>query len=241
MTEELQALLERINEDGVNKAQAESEKIITESKKNAEQIEKQAQENAEKIKKDANQEADLLLRKGEDSLRQASRDIILSLREQLQERMAAVVKNCLASDTDPKAFAGVIVDTVGKQIGEGTISNLEVEIPEKDNKAITDHILGNLGNDLQKNTEITPRKEIESGFRLRFDNQDVVYDFSDQALADVILGFLGPKLAEIISSSPDKDSSEKSDKGKKEEKQASNSKKSEKSDSKKSDKDKKDN
>ncbi len=214
MTEELQSLLERINQDGVGKAEAERERIVGEAEKEAEKIVNNARSEAEKIIENARDEADLLVRKGEESLRQAGRDTLLSLREQLQKRLAAVVKVCLAADSDPEAFARTLTETIAEQLKDNTISEVEVEISEKDQKVMNDHIFNALGRDLQKHTTLTPLPTIESGFRLRFNDSDVIYDFSDTALTDTLTTFLGPRLARIIESSgTEKEGEEKAKSG----------------------------
>ncbi len=207
MTQELQALLERINQDGVEKAEAERQRIVDDAKAEAEKTVENARREAEKIVGQARDEAELLIRKGEESLRQAGRDLLLSLREQLQARLAAVVKACVNADSDPKSFAEAIAKAVGRQLGEESVSDLEVMVPEKDRDAMEKHILAALDKDLRKNVTITPLPELESGFRLRFDKDDVLYDFSDTALADSLMLFLGSRLAEILASAENGDGS----------------------------------
>ncbi len=208
MTEELQSLLERINQDGVGKAEAERERIVGEAEQEAEKIINNARSEAEKVIENARNEADLLVRKGEESLRQASRDTLLSLREQLQKRLSAVVKACLAADSDPEAFTRILTETIAKQLKDNTISEVEIEIPDKDRQIMNDHIFNALGKDLQEHTTLTPLPTIESGFRLRFNDSDVIYDFSDAALTDTITAFLGPRLARIIESAGTAESTE---------------------------------
>ncbi len=200
MTQELQALLERINQEGVSQAQAEKERIIGEAQKEAEKILEKARSEAEKTTEEARKEAELLVRKGEESLRQAERDILLSLGEKLRERMQATVKACLAADASPEEFGRVIAEFVQRQLQEQDISEAEVEIPEKDQRILTEHIFNALGQELQDNTVLTPLPSMESGFRLRFDQGDVIYDFSDQALTEALTSFLGPRLLRIFES-----------------------------------------
>ena len=57
MSEDLQSLLEKINRDGVEKAQAESDRIIAEAKAKAAAIVKEANEAAAAAKADAEKSA----------------------------------------------------------------------------------------------------------------------------------------------------------------------------------------
>ena len=55
-----------------------------------------------------------------------------------------------------------------------------------------------LGADLRENCHLAPTADIETGFKIVFDGADLVYDFSDEALAEVLSTFLNPKLAAIL-------------------------------------------
>ena len=95
MTEELQALLDRINEKGIEEADKEKERIIEEANAKARQIVEDAKTEANRIVEEAQKEAQLSEDKGREQLKQAARDIMLSLRETLQTSMTKVMKECL--------------------------------------------------------------------------------------------------------------------------------------------------
>ncbi len=223
MTQELEALLEKIKEDGVDKARAEGDKIVKEARAKAETIVEDARSKAEKIVSEAEEEAGLLVRKGEESLRQSGRNIMLSMRQQLQERMVAVVRACLRADTDAKAFAQAIANAVAQQLKGKEGGDLEVLVSRQDGKAMREHLLAALGKDLKKEPAITPTEHIESGFQLRFEKDDVLYDFSDRALAETLADFLSPRLNEILAKSSEQKTGDK--KQKTEESQAQEDKK----------------
>ena len=201
MSEELQALLERINQDGVEKAEAQRERIVAEAKKTAEKTVADAKAQAEKIVADAQKEAELLRQKGEEALKQAARDTVLSLDERLKARMSAVVQAAVAEDADTEGFANALTKWVAAELESDDAVSIEVGVNKKDAEALRKHILDKLGEDFKERIEIAPVKRLDAGFVLKFSGSDMVYDFSEDALTEVLCEFLSPRLAQIISES----------------------------------------
>ena len=74
MAEELQSLIEKINRDGVEKANAEAARIVAAAKEQAAAIVKEAKEEADKAAKTAKEEADHSAERAKETLRQVARD-----------------------------------------------------------------------------------------------------------------------------------------------------------------------
>lgn len=209
MTEELQALLERINQKGIEEADKEKDRIIEEANTKAKQIVNDAKAEADRIVDDAQREAKLAEDKGRDQLKHAARDTLLSLRETLQNSMSAVIEQCLSRDVSPEAFAEAIVTfTKSFMQDDKSISSIEVLTSDKDQQVIRDYLLKALGNQLKEQPTVSPVRNISAGFRLSFNGNDVWYDFSDSALAEAITQFLNPQLSEIITSQVSENKSE---------------------------------
>ena len=73
MSEDLQSLLEKINREGVEKARAEADKIISDAKAKAADIVKTAQAEAAKSKADAEKAAADYAARAAETVRQAER------------------------------------------------------------------------------------------------------------------------------------------------------------------------
>ncbi len=199
MADELQALLNKINEQGVAKAEDERNRILADATKEAELLRKQAREQAAALVDEARREAELLTEKGRQALRQAARDTILSLREALQSRMVDVARATLGAVAEGGQLADIIGEAIAAYLKHGgKAESITVLVPEKNARLVEEHLLQALGEDLRKNVEIAPVKGLGGGFKISFDKDDVVYDFSDVALADAFCHFVNPRLAEIV-------------------------------------------
>ena len=56
-----------------------------------------------------------------------------------------------------------------------------------------------LADNLKERCEFSPAPTVASGFKLAFKNNDVLYDFTDQALADAVASYVGPRIAAAFS------------------------------------------
>ena len=86
MAEELQSLLDKINAEGVRKAEAEAARIIENAKKQAQDIRNEAEAEAAATMKNAADQAAALESRAEAAIKQAARDVLLQLQSELQNR-----------------------------------------------------------------------------------------------------------------------------------------------------------
>ena len=75
MAEELQNLLEKINQEGLKKAEARKNEIIAEAEEQASQIIAEAKNQAETIRKTAESDAAETVERANNAIRQAARDL----------------------------------------------------------------------------------------------------------------------------------------------------------------------
>ena len=112
MSEELQSLLEKINSDGVMKANAERDAIIAKAKAEAAATIAEAEEKAEALRKQADADAVTLQKRAESAISQAARDVVLKLKAELENRISAAVAGA-AEETMTPAFMAELVKSLG--------------------------------------------------------------------------------------------------------------------------------
>ena len=201
MAEELQGLLERIHKEGIQKADKEKNEILSQAKKEADSIIKKAKEEAESILKKAGEKAQKEEEKAKASIQQAARDIIITLKSELLERLNHCVKNITSEAMTPKQMSEIIskmADSFAKNSGKD--AELTLILPAKDLDKIADQFKANLANNLKSQPEILKSSDFSAGLQIGFKGNDVFFDFSDEALSEIISNYVGPKLASILNS-----------------------------------------
>ncbi|MBR2425279.1 MAG: hypothetical protein IKB16_00920 [Lentisphaeria bacterium] len=197
MAEELQGLLNRIQEDGLRKSEEERNRIVSEAEAKAARIVAEAQAKADKMIKEAEESVKAMEAKSEAAIRQSARDIQIALRSEMQERLRNVVKHCAGQALTAEMMAGLILE-MARSYAANPADKIEVLLPAATVKYLEDGILAGLGDDLRARTQILGETEMNSGLQLGFRDGDVFLDFTDEALADLLCAYVGPKLAAIL-------------------------------------------
>lgn len=200
MAEELQGLLERLHNETVKKADEESNKIISFAKAEAEKIIAQAKADAELQKKKANEDAVSSEARAKSAIQQAARDIILSLKSSLNQRLEGLVKSSVAQAMTPE-FMGKIILEMSNSYAKNqsqTEPTLDVLLAQKDLEDMGKLLTGALVNSFKSKPEVSLGHDFASGLKIGFKGSDVFFDFTDEAISEIICQYIGPKLSELL-------------------------------------------
>lgn len=191
MAEELQSLIEKINRDGVEKASAEAEKIISAAKEQAAAIVKEAKIEAERYAASAKTEAEQSAERAKETIRQAARDAVISVERAvtriLEKLLTENVSAALAEPAEAVAIASAAVKDIS---GDGEVvagpkiaESLRAQLAAKGNfRVVLDETIG-------------------SGFTVRLDGGRVEHDFTGATIAAELAKRLRPDLAKLMSES----------------------------------------
>lgn len=197
MAEELQNLLDRIQKDGVDRAEVEATRIASEAKQAAEAIVAEATKQANAIRADAEKDAEAFEARARVSLQQAARDVVLSVGETLQTALREVVRHDVADAMTPEALQGMLASLVEAYLKEGT-SNVEILVSESDRAALSDFFMSRFAATLKQGVDIKADDGVVRGFRVSVADEQVQHDFTDKAVTDALCQILRPHLAQIV-------------------------------------------
>ena len=199
MAEDVQGLLDKIHNDGIAKAEQEKEAIIAAAKEEAARIVAEAREQAENLKKSARTEAQAEQNKANAAIRQAARDAVIALKADLLAKLNAVVHSCIGDAMTPEVMKQIILtmaQSYAKDANAG--ESLEVLISKQEQEQTQAFLKEQLLKELKASPVIELTTDFNSGLQISFRDSDVYFDFSDDALAEVICRFVGPKLTAVI-------------------------------------------
>ena len=199
MAEDVQGLLDKIHNDGIAKAEQEKEAIIAAAKEEAARIVAEAKEQAENLKKSARTEAQADQDKANAAIRQAARDAVIALKADLLAKLNAVVHSCIGEAMTPEVMKQIILtmaQSYAKDANAG--ESLEVLISKQEQEQTQAFLKEQLLKELKASPVIELTTDFNSGLQISFRDSDVYFDFSDDALAEVLCRFVGPKLTAVI-------------------------------------------
>ena len=197
MGEELQNLLERINVDGIQKAEAEAEKIIDAARSEAETIVNAARKEASAIIAGAETDAEAFHKRAVSAAGQAARDIRLQLRSELTKRLNAAVKDAVGAALTPEFMTGLIKELTAAFVASPD-SELKIRCAIKDVAALDVALKGALADSLKKSPVLFGSPEISGGIQLEFNDADCCFDFTDAAVQELLADYCGEQLAAVF-------------------------------------------
>ena len=190
MAEELQQLLEKIQRDGVDKANAEAAAIIAKAKTEADALVKKAQEDAAAAEAKGKADAEAYAARARETISQAARDTVLKVKEDvtklLTQLLAQDVSAALATEAVPLAAAAV------KELVTG--SGAEVAASAK----LVDALRAQLAAQAQNGVKVVADEMTGAGFTVKLDNGRVEHDFTDAAISEALAQRLRADLAKLL-------------------------------------------
>lgn len=191
MAEELQQLLEKIQRDGVDKANAEAAAIVAKANAEAAAIVKEAGEKAAADEARAEAAAKASAERAAATIRQAARDEVLAVKRGIEALLDdLLVRNVSESLAAPGAAAKLALDAI-KALGT---ESAEVAAGEK----LAAALKAQLAAESVKGITVTTDKAVGAGFSVRLEGGRVEHDFSEAAIAAALARRLRPELAKLL-------------------------------------------
>ena len=199
MAEDLQSLLAKIQEQGLDKANAERAAIIKKAEQEAAEITAKAKAAADAMRRAAEEECASLTKRAESAVKQAARDIVLKLNVELKERLNAILQENTANAMAPELMGRIINEMAAAYIKDGKQeAKLEVLVSPKSLEEMNAALKGSLKDSFVKQPTLFADMELGGGLKVSVSGNDVFYDFSDDAITDIVAAYIGPRLAAIV-------------------------------------------
>ena len=197
MVEDLGSLIEKINQEGIEAAEEKARAIEDEAKRRSDEIVAKAKKEAQKIIAKAKDDIATMEKSGEASLKQAGRNLIISLRKEIASVLDGIIKSNIREGLTPAEMAKIIHALVKNYKGESK-GDIIISLNKEDLGKMEKTLLGKLKSEAKKGITIKRSDDIQAGFIISYDSGRSYYDFTDKALAEYIGAYLKPKLSELL-------------------------------------------
>ncbi|MFH0936021.1 MAG: hypothetical protein V1828_04120, partial [Candidatus Omnitrophota bacterium] len=182
-------------EEGVRVAEDKAREIEDAARGKADEIIKKARAEAEKIAAAAKEQVARREESSQTLLKQAGRDLMLSLRKEINAMLDRLIVSGLRQALSPEELAKILTTLVKDYSGK---ENIIISLKKEDQEKLEKGFLGALAQEARKKVILRPSEDIRAGFIISYDNGKSSYDFTDEALAEYIGTALKPKLKEIL-------------------------------------------
>lgn len=210
------ALIERLQQQGITAGQEKAEKIVADAQKRAEWIIDEANMEAQLLINNAKTEAQAIRAAGEDALKLAARDTFIHLRDFLLGRfrneIMLMVKGRMAEKKFLEKLILVLAGQVREKSGLEHHKSIVIELPKD---LFDDDDLRKKPEQLQEGAlsrfvaEVTAEMlhdgvtfrvsgQLDSGLSIKLKGDDIAIDFSDETVATLLLEHLQPRFRALL-------------------------------------------
>ena len=198
---QLQELIDKIKKDGVQSATEEAARIKREAEAEAARIVSAAQKEASEIVSRGKIEAERFEKAGKASLEQASRNLVLAFKAEIQALLDRIVSREVGAAYKEETIKAVLPELLKAWVSKGGSDSVDLLLSEANLGALKAWAQGALSAELKKGTELKSDRNLRTGFRIANKDGSAYYDFSTESVAELLSAYLNPHLAEIMKTS----------------------------------------
>ena len=197
--EDLQNLLDRIQKDGVDQAEAQAEEILAQAREKAAAILREAEKQAAETRVGAEKNAEVFVVRGTKTLEQAARDFLISVGRSLEKIFEDVARETVGAALTPETMEQMLICMAQMYVEHGAgESRIDILMNAQDRKALVSILLQRDRELLERGLELHTDDGISRGFKVSFRDNHLYHDFTVEAIADSISQLLKPPLREIV-------------------------------------------
>lgn len=194
---QVQELLERIRNEGIETAKKQAEEIIEKAQAQADEIIARAKKEAGDLLAEAKRRVASMDAASRESLLQASRDTMIALRQSVRMFVESALNADIEAAFNAKMAAQVIPEIV-RILASSQSGDIEVLLPPALEEKIDASIAARLSKELARGITFRPYPAIDAGFRVAVEGSAVQYDFTAESIAQILSVRVNKLLAEYL-------------------------------------------
>ena len=192
---DLENLIGAIKQRAVAAANEERKRIQTEIKLKADGLIKDAMHRASVIEENAKQKAEQFQIVAHATMLQASRDIILKVREQIEQ----MLNQLLSDDIEDLLSTDNMVDLITKvALHVGDLSNITIQVDPLTSRNLIDRLRIKMKEQMLQGLSIDVSNHVGRGFGISTRNGEIYYDVSIDSIKQALFTLLRPSLRKLL-------------------------------------------
>jgi V/A-type H+-transporting ATPase subunit E len=193
---QLQELIEKIKKEGIESANDDALKIKNAAEAEAKRIVEAAKKEADAAAAKGKLDAERFEKAGIAAVEQASRNLVLAFKSEIEGLLGKVVSKEVAKTYDDDVLKAVIPEVVkGWLAGKGAV---DLILDETRLSALKSWCVSALSAEIAQGVELKAGRNVGAGFRIGEKDGSAYYDFSASAVAGALADYLNPQLAGIL-------------------------------------------
>lgn len=195
---QLQELIDQIKKDGVEAAETEAQSILNAANAEAQKIVAAAKDEAAKILENAKTENERMLKSSEDAIRQAGRNLLISFRESVTKELEVILNQNATAVYSSDAFKDIIINVIEGWAGKPEADDIAVILNSEDLKLLEETVVAAIKEKMLGGVTLKANDNFDGGFRISVNNGSAYYDYSTEAVVEMLSNYLSPKVTELL-------------------------------------------
>lgn len=195
---QLRELIDQIRKDGVEAAETEAEAIVRAADEKAEKIIADAKAQAEKLLSDAKKENERMVKSGEDAIRQAGRNLLITFRESVTRELDVILNQNVNAVYSSESLAQIIINVIESWAKKPDTEDLTVILNSETLRNLEDTILAGLKEKMIEGVTLKAGDNFDGGFRISASSTGAFYDYSAESVVEMLSQYLSPKVTELM-------------------------------------------
>ncbi|WP_421980826.1 hypothetical protein [Roseibium sp.] len=211
----VQALIDRLKSEGVSAGQSEGDEILAKAKAKADEIVSAAQKRADALLAEARAEAAKEKAATEDGLKVAARDLVLSLRNELGDRIQQEAGRLVGTTLGDEKFLEKLILAMAANAKDNAsvvdTEPMEIVLPEKvvtfeelkqspeavEPGTLTHFVIALAGEALRDGVTFSTAPGFD-GIKVKLTDRNVSIDLTEEAIATLLKRHLQPRLRAVM-------------------------------------------
>jgi V/A-type H+-transporting ATPase subunit E len=196
MSDTLNTLIEKIQREGIEEAEAKAQQIETEASERARRMIEEAKTKADLLLSETRHSIDKIKKSEETALKHAGRNLLISLRQEINATLLKVIKEDIRETLSDEMLYGIIERLILEQSANPKNDIVVILTPQE--LTALGSFLVNLQERIKKCITLQHSDQFDRGFVISYDAGKSYFDFSDHALGEAVMKYLKPRLAAIL-------------------------------------------
>ncbi len=195
---QVQELLDRIRNEGIEAARKQANEILEEARAKAEEMVNRAAQEAEEMISDAQQRIAALEAASKESLLHAARDTMIALRQSVRKFFESALRADAEKAFDAHVASQIIPEVLKILATTEPAESFDVLLPPATLASLDKSLASRVAKDIARGVEFKPYPSLDAGFRVAAHGSVAQYDFSAEVVAQVLSARVNRVLAEYL-------------------------------------------
>jgi len=197
MEMQLNSLIEKIKQEGIQEANNKAGEIIKQAEESKKAIIQEAEEKAERIVKQAEEQTDKLKDNSHKAITQAVRDAALSLKQEIKKLFDNILKKEIQR-TLSDDFIRELIIRIAQTLPKAKETGIEISLSQQEKTRLEDLVLSGIKKESAHGITFRVNPNIDKGFYIGIKDEGFHYDFTDQAILEILKEYLRPFIVKIL-------------------------------------------